>query len=199
MKYDFLGDPMPQNLTLSDATFEKLQRLAVAFVDTPETVITRLADEELKRRGDQSSSKERGSAGEILRLDPDRHESLTHAKLIEATVNGQPLHRPKWNNLLDNLHVAARQRLGSFDAVQNITGAHIKDGKYEQDGFHFLPDADFSLQGVDANLAWDHSLSLARHLRIPIHVRFEWRDKDGAARRGETAILEWSPANLAIA
>ena len=186
---------MPHSITLSDEAFAKLQKLARPLVDTPESVISALADDALKRRGAPDSRADQ----QVPRLDPDKHDRLTHARLIAASVDGRALHRPKWNNLLDDLHLLARKRLGSFEAVRRVTGAHIREGKYEENGFHYLPDADLSIQGVDSNLAWEHSLGLARHLRIPIHVRFEWRAKDGAARPGQMAVLEWSPPSLAIA
>jgi hypothetical protein len=62
-----------------------------------------------------------------------------------------------------------------------------------------LPDADFSIQGVDANLAWAHSLGVARHLKVPIRVKFEWREKEGAARPGKVAIIESAPPRLDVA
>lgn len=191
---------MSQAITLSDETFAMLQALATPFVDTPETVIARLATEEIARRAGGSNAKHAAGQGDAaIRLNPDRHDSLTHAKLLSASFDGKELHRPKWNSLLDHVHVVARQRLGSFDALQRISSAHLRPGRYEEEGFHYLPDADLSIQGVDSNFAWAHSLGIARHLRMPIRVRFEWRHKEGAARPGQAAILEWSPPSLSVA
>jgi hypothetical protein len=192
---------MPHTITLSDTSYTKLQALAQPFVDTPESVIARLADAELKRRATGQGADDANGPGieHSVRLDPDRHESLTHAKLLAATVEGKELHRPKWNSLLDHMHVLARKRLGSFEALQKASSANVRPGRYEEDGFHYLPDADLSIQGVDSNLAWSHSLGLARHLRTSIRVRFEWRHKDGAARPGQVAVLEWLPPNLSVA
>jgi len=188
---------MPHTLSLSDATFAKLQQLATPFVDTPETVIAALADAELARRG--SGTAPARQSGSISRLDPDRHDSLTHARLISATVDGRALHRPKWNSLLDYIHVLGLKQLGSFEALKRASNARLKAGKYEEEGFHFLPDADISIQGVDANSAWDHSLGLARQLRVAIEAKLEWRNRDDAARPGQSAILSWEPSKLAIA
>lgn len=191
---------MAHNIALSDSTFAKLQGLARPFVDTPESIIVNLADEELKRRKVELSRASASAAPETeLRLDPDRSESLTHSKLLAATFDGKEIHRPKWNGLLDHAHVMARQRLGSFEAVQKISGANIRPGQYEEEGFHYLKDADLSIQGVDSNLAWSHSLGIARHLRTAIRVKLQWRHKEGAARPGQVAVLEWSPLNLAVA
>ena len=188
---------MAPSIILSDSTFTKLQQLATPFVDTPESVITRLAEQELQRRG--SGGGKSATANDVRELDVDRHESLKHARLIAATVDGKELHRPKWNNLLDQIHIMGRAKLGSFEALAKATGARIRPGRYETEGFHYLPEADLSIQGLDANLAWQHSLGLARHLRVAIAVTFEWREKDGAALPGQTAKMQWVPPRIAAA
>jgi len=187
---------MSHVITLSDDTFTKLQSLARPFVDTPESVISTLADTEVERRNGSSNGTgvRKDDRRDVLRLDPDAHENLTHARLLSASIDGRPLHRPKWNGLMDHLHVMALKRLGSFDALRRATAANLREGKYEESGYRYLPEAGFSIQGVDANLAWDHSLRVARALETPIEVRFEWRHKEGAARPGEEALLTWAPA-----
>jgi len=186
---------MSPTITLSDETFSKLQALARPFVDTPESVISTLAEAELERRGEASNGGSRSNTRgkQILQLSPDSHEDLTHTRLLSATVDGRPIHRPKWNGVLDHLHILGRQRLGSFEALRRTSGANIRDGRYEESGYRYLPEADLSIQGVDANLAWDHSLGVARALKIPIQLRVEWRTKDGAAHPGEEATVEWVP------
>jgi hypothetical protein len=182
-------------ITLSDETFSMLQALAQPFVDTPESVISVLAKAELERMGRTGSDGSCGRTGQkqVLRLSPDSHADLTHTRLLSATVDGRPIHRPKWNGLLDHLHILARQRLGSFDTLRRASGANIREGRYEEDGYRYLPEADLSIQGVDANLACDHSLTLARALKTPIQLRVEWRKKEGAAHPGEEATIEWVP------
>jgi hypothetical protein len=192
---------MPHTITVSDSTFLKLQQLAVPFVDTPESVVARLADDELGRSGGTNPRLPKSPTPHdtALHLDPDRHESLTHARLISASVDGKELHRPKWNTMLDQLHILGRKRLGSFDALRRVSPARLRPGRYEEEGYHFLPDADLSIQGTDANVAWDYSLGLARQLKVSVTAKFEWRHKDGAAHPGKLGLLEWAPTNLAIA
>lgn len=187
---------MSHTITLSDETFGKLQALARPFVDTPESVIADLAGEELRRRNvprNGHPGKNSGASVEMT-LDPDAHENLTHTRLLSASIDGRPIHRPKWNGVLDHLHILARKRLGSFEAVRRVTGANIREGRFEENGYRFVPDADLSIQGVDANLAWDHSLRLARALEVAVQLRFEWRQKDAAAHPGQAASLKWAPA-----
>ena len=188
---------MPHSVSLSDDVFAKLQRLAKPFVDTPESVISELADAEFARR--TGDAVPRLAISREIQLDPDRPASLTHSRLISASIDGRALHRPKWNSLFNDMHVLASKRLGSFAAVRKASKANLREGKYEEEGYRFLPDAGFSVQGVDSNLAWAHSLGLARQLRVPITASFEWREKEAAAYPGKAGILEWSPPRLSVA
>lgn len=187
---------MSPTITISEETFGKLQALARPFVDTPESVILDLATAELERRGD--SPDDPSDSEELMELNPDAPASLTHSRLLSATVDQQAIHRPKWNGVMDHLHVLARRRMGSFDAVFEASGANLHEGRYEENGFRYLPEAEFSIQGVDANVAWSHALALARKLDVPIEVKLEWREKEGAAHPGRKARLHWAPARNAV-
>src|SRR5258706_6373707 len=114
-------------------------------------MVTDLIDAELARRnnGVRAASP---VADDQLRLSPDAPDSLMHSKLLSATINGQEIHRPKWNSLREGLHIMGLTRLGSFAALRKASDARLREGKYEQDGFKYLPQGDFSIQGVDANL-----------------------------------------------
>lgn len=186
---------MSHTITLSDDLFTKLQSIAIPFTDTPESVISRLLDAEIDRvnalRNDVQA--QGNGARRNLSLDPDSHPSLTHTKVLSATVDGTVIHKPNWNRLLDRVHILARERLGSVEALRRKSDANVREGKYEKDGYHYLPESNISIQGVDSNIAWKHSLGLARALSMPIYIRFEWRDKEGAANPGKMAILEWEP------
>lgn len=188
-------------ITLSDATYAKLQRAAKPFIDTEDSVCSRMLDYYFEHNDSVSgtngapSSKGDGSGGGsvvAVRLEPGSRQ-LAHTKLISAKVDGDALHRPKWNSLMNDLHIMARKRLGSFEAVRRASQANLRQGCYEENGYKFLPEADLSIQGVDANLACDHSFRLAKAMNVSLKVMFEWRDKEGAAHPGETGVIEWSP------
>jgi hypothetical protein len=194
-------------VTLSDTTYRKLQKAAKPFIDTEDSVCSRVLDfyfehsteapvtngapspnGALSPNGNGSG----GSAGAALRLEPESRQ-LAHTKLISAAVDGTPLHRPKWNSLMNDLHIMARKRLGSFEAVQKASHANLRQGCYEENGYKYLPEADLSIQGVDANLACDHSFRLAKAMNVSLKVTFKWRDKEDAAHPRETGIVEWTP------
>lgn len=179
---------------LSDDTVQLLARLAIPFVDlNPESVVVRLAKDELARRSEAGAPATDGGTPEHDILDPDHPGSLTHTKVLSASINGEPMYKANWNGVLDRLHIIGRERLGSFGKLRGASAANLKEGKYISDGYRHLADVDLSIQGVDSNLAWSHSLGLARALGIPIEVKFMWREKEGSARPGEIALLRWEP------
>ena len=181
---------------LSDASLAEAKTIAEPLVDTLESLIARLIHEEAARRGTSRNGNARpvATGDEGLRLNPISHENLAHTRVLSATIDGREIYRPKWNGLMDDVHVLALKRLGSFDALTRASGARLRQGRFEEEGFKYLPDADVSIQGVDANLAWDNALRVARAIGIPIKVIFEWRQKDGAVHPGERGVLEWNPS-----
>src|ERR1700693_1792156 len=111
-------------VTLSDTTYAKLQKAAKPFIDTEDSVCCRVLDFYFEHNGvgtngvlSPNGNGSGGSAVAALRLDPDSRQ-LAHTKLISATVDGTALHRPKWNSLMNDLHIMARKRLGSFEGVR---------------------------------------------------------------------------------
>jgi hypothetical protein len=128
-----------------------------------------------------------------LHLNPDSHDNLAFTKVISATIDGRDLHRPKWNSFMHRVHLEGFRRLGSFDALKRATGARLSQERLDDDGFRYLPEGEFSIQGVDSNKAWDHSLAVARAVNLPIMLKFRWRDREGSAHPGQTGVLEWNP------
>ncbi|NOG54598.1 MAG: hypothetical protein HND57_09780 [Planctomycetes bacterium] len=183
-------------ITLSEAAFEELKLIAEPFVDTPESLVGRLIHEEVLRRGKELPDDEarKCNGGQIIKLDPDWPEDLTHTRLLSASLDGRPVHRPKWNGILHDLHVLGLKKLRSVDKLCAVSTANIRNGRYEDDGYKYVPDADLSIQSVGAKQAWDKILDLARALGVSVSLNFEWRDKDGAVHPGMRGQLEWSQA-----
>ena len=185
-------------VNLSDAVFAEMKTIAEPLVDTPESVIARLIREEANRRtkgGASGASVVPSRVESYIRLNPLSHESLLHARLISASINGVEMLRPKWNAFMEEVHVLALKQLGGFENLRRATGARVLPGSFEKDGFKYLPGGDFSIQGVEANLAWDHALKLARLCGLKLKVVFEWRNKAAAAHPGERGMLEWPSAS----
>lgn len=182
-------------ITLSDDDFNNLKAISEPFVDhTPEIRISRLIVDEMKRMSvtPKGNSRHRLQTETLSQFSPDTHDDLTFTKVLSATIDGREMHRPKWNSFMNHVHVLGLKLLGSFDALEKATGARIRQGRYEEEGYRYLPDGDFSIQGVDANSAWNHSLSVARAVSMAIKVTFRWRE-DGV-HPGQNSLLEWIPS-----
>jgi hypothetical protein len=180
---------MPPVVRISDLTFERLQKHAMPFVDTPETVISRIL-EFYESRGEQHSNTPKDrlyvTGGEF---DPDNHPSLHHARIIAAEFDGRPA--SGWNELVRVAHERAMEHFRTFEALRSASLSNISNGQRNAEGFHYAPEIDISIQYADANMAWRNALHLARKLSCAIRAEFEWRNKKGAALPGQSGVLSW--------
>lgn len=189
---------MMPTVTLSEQTYAKMKLAAEPFVDTEDSVVNRALDvllesigKSMKPNGKVNSQTDEKSDQKI-HLEPGSHQ-LTHTRLLSAIIDGRQLFRPKWNSMLNELHVMAMKKFGSFDEVRKHSGANLRRGRYEENGYKYLPDADLSIQGVAADFAADHAFRLARSMNISLRLAFEWHDKESAAYPGRIGVMEWTP------
>ena len=175
---------MMPTIEITTDTFKGLQLLAQPFVDTPDSVIARLVEDALRTRGSSAAADELG---------PDHEPDLTFTKVVRASVDGERVKKANWNRVVRKVHEAAFRRVGSFQALKDITRANIEEGEPgpELVGYTYVESGNFALQGMDANQAWRVIRDLAGQLDIPVTVDFEWRDKDDVApeNRGRKARL----------
>lgn len=177
---------------IPDELFERLQVHAKPFVDSPASVIERLLDfYETKKKGDRAPIAKR--SGQTRQFDANKAPDLTHAKLLTAEFDGESAAR--WNDLVDVAHRHAMARLKTYDALQAATLSNISKGQRSDSGFHYLPDIDASIQGIDAVIAWRNTLHLAKRIGVPVRVEFEWRNKPGALHPGKRGTMEWTPGD----
>jgi hypothetical protein len=185
-------------ITISDSTYAKAKAAAEPFVDTEDSVLDRALDLLLAQKGlapkgnGTANGRAAGGQGDEMRL-PVGTRELTHTRLLTAVINGAALHRPDWNSLLREIHVMARKRLGSFDAVNKASGANLHQGRHDGSGYRYLAEVGLSIQGCDANHACEYAYNLAQEMRLSLAVRFEWREDEDAAHPGRIGIIEWSP------
>lgn len=188
-------------VTIPDLIYKRLQAIAVPFEDTLLTVIEKLLNEyEARQKSQQdyeiedSSKTENYSETENYKiLDPDTPSNLRHTRVLRALIDEQKIDKPNWNGIVDKAHEIAIQQGISVEDLIKLTRFHVVQGEKNEDGFHYLPKANISVQGVDANLAWRNTLHLMKNLKLPIEIYFEWRNKEGAAHPGEKGKLIWSP------
>lgn len=180
------------DISISDSNFERLQRLAKPFVDTPDTVIGRLLDQ-AEASGGTPAVQANGHASSLRRLDADAPDDLSFTRVRNASFAGVDISRPNWNKLVRVVHTKTKKQLGSFRDLRAITIANVQEGKNEDYGFSYVPESDISIQGLASNQAWQCCLKLARHLGVSIRVEVEWHARSDAAHPGERGLLEWKP------
>lgn len=185
-------------IRIPDPVFERLQTLAKPFVDTPGSVIEKLLDFYESHRKDANRAAPLGTArnSTIKTFSCDTPPDLRHTRILSAQLDGQTA--ANWNELVHLAHRRAIARLKSFEALRSATQSNIAVGRKSDRGFHYLADINVSIQNVDANLAWRNILKLARKLRLPLRVEFEWRHSEGAAHPGQQGQLSLDSSGLPV-
>ena len=178
-------------IEVNDDTFARLQKSAVPFVDSPETVINKAMDvyeRDLSVRANGGPKPAR-SAIEPKQFSANSPPNLTHTKVLSVKLNGKQLREARWNALLLEAIRLAKAKARTNDELRRLVPVNFVHGKKEDDGYHFVADLDLSVQGQDANSAWKGACHIARQLATPIEAEFMWRAKDGAAYPGVTGRL----------
>jgi hypothetical protein len=174
---------------IPDPIYKRLQAIAVPFEDTPITVIERLLSEyEARHKPEEITESENYRV-----LDPDAPPNLHHSRVVRAVIGDSEIRQPNWNKIVDKAHLLAIGQGISPEALIKLTLSHVVQGENNTSGFHYLPQVNISVQGVDANLAWRNILHLAKNLKVPIEIYFHWRDKEESAYPGEKGKLVWNP------
>ena len=175
------------DIAIDQSTFERLQRHAKPFVDTPDLVVNRALDA-LEQRERNSPPLDAPTIAE-RRIDTRNLPDMTHTKVLDALCEGKHVAKPNWNRLLDWMLIRARKQLASFDHLRKLIPVNMVQGRKEDEGFRYLGDIDLSVQGQPANEACRALAIAAQSLRIEVDVTFVWRTKEAAAFPGERARL----------
>lgn len=181
-------------IDLPQSLVTRMQKYAIPFVDTPLSVIERWANFYEEHYGSAIN----GDAGGLV---AGHHENAKQFKatqppdLLHTRVSGHFGETPfsKWNDLLRIAHIEAFKKAASYETLRKVTRAQIKNGEFWDEGYKYVPEIGISIQGVDANRAWEHSLRLAMYLKAALNAEVEWRHHEKAAYPGENGILSWSP------
>ncbi len=184
---------MSINLEIPESLFSRIQKHAIPFVDlTPIAVIERWANHfEKNQSKDQPITSVRAFESDAKKFNPMTPPDLMHTRCQGTFGNAQ---FRKWNDLVRVAHTHAFKRAQSFETLKTVTHAQIRKGDHSGDsGYHFVPEVDISIQGVDANHAWLYAFRLAQYLKTPVRVAIEWRQNEKAAFPGEMGVIEWMP------
>jgi hypothetical protein len=186
------------DISIQQSTFERLQRHAKPFVDSPESVILRALDA-LEQCAAQPTMEEDADKPTERVIDARALPHLTHTKMLDAAINGERLARPNWNLLLDETLRRAMKRVGSFEKLQRICPVNMVKGRKEDEGYGYLPEIDISVQGQDANGACRAVVTAVQALGMSLDIGFMWRLKESAAYPGERGRIRVSAPAGAVA
>ena len=192
-----------RTIEVSLHTYDRLQRRAVPFEDTPDAVISRLLDESAANEdvrvgseaNDDAGKQEGPWGGEAFQVDiavedPFDPPSLKHTKVLRAEVDGGEVVRANWTVVRQTVVAIALgdggydlRRLLQFCPMNAITG--VKDNE----GYTHYEDLGVSIQGQDANHAWQAAAATARAVGVPVKVWFQWRAKPDATHPGKWGLV----------
>ena len=183
-----------RQIEIFDPDYQRLQDIAVPFVDTPATVIARLLDEHGPLNGAVGEAvAASGGDTDALIFGPESVPPLTHTKVMSAIFDQQAAQKPTWDALVRAALIRTKRSYATVEELRRVSGANIVAGSKDDEGYKPLNGNGFSFQGVSAEDAIKIVLRCARALRCPFSVEFVWRDKEGAHRPGRRGIIQYSP------
>jgi hypothetical protein len=110
---------------------QRLKMLAEPFVDTPDTVVTRLLDHFDRTQVPPPSTGQRQTEGPpslpLQRYDPLSPPGLTHTKVLSAIVDGRSA--ANWNDLVDQAHLAAMRRVNDANSLWTLSKSQTHKGR----------------------------------------------------------------------
>ena len=171
---------------IDSSTFERLQKHAKPFIDTPNSVIDRALDalEFSPKRTTPVVEKHSD-----FTFNDKSIPNLTHTKILHARINGKELKNPNWNALLDEVIILAVKSGQSPSQLKAIGSINVVDKRKLDEGFRFISSIGISVQGQDAIGACQGALAIGKKIGTHIAVDFVWRDKEGAIFPGKTALI----------
>lgn len=189
----------PVTIEISQSTYDRLKELAVPFEDTPETVIVTLLDERRasgrhhqadNSNGRSLAAQDKAPHPDIVVENPARPRSLKHTKVARAEVDGRELVKPNWTNIRQALVTKALTDCGySLRQLLAVCPVNAVAGVKSDEGYTPYEDLGISIQGQDANHAWQAAAAVAMALGVSVEVRFQWRTKPDALHPGKWGVL----------
>jgi hypothetical protein len=178
---------MSPNISVSESLFARLQQHAVAFVDTPETVIARALD--TLETGEPIAAP---AGGKPRSFNPASPPNLAFTTPRKITLNGATFAKGEtyWNTLMFAAIKAAAAKGCSPQQIVKMMEVPHALGKKEDNGYVFIEEAGISVQGQTSNGAWKQSNRIAEELKIPLHVEFIWQNTEKAAMPNAAGVFD---------
>ena len=181
------------HIEISNKSYAYLESKAKPFVDTPSSVLDRIISDHMElssNRGGQfiAPITEAAPATHII-AEPDDFPSMLFTSVRSATLAGHPMKSIYWNDILSELiEACCTYGINKSDVVHALE-IRTKPGKFEELGFRYVPKADFSYQGLDANRSTRAIRRLASLFPKPLEIIFRWQDNPKANFPGEIGMI----------
>lgn len=181
-------------INIKEATLQRLKRLADPFVDTTEdAVINKVLDTFENQNTFAKASKDEQE------FDPNKLPPMKHTRVLDASIDGVPVDRLNWNNILEEVLRRAAQYNGEFLYLRKLLRpVNIIEGRKNDKGYKYLHSLGISLQGDETNRILPVIIRASRTLGLALDIGFEWRDKDGAEYPGERGRIRTSQKALHV-
>ncbi len=168
---------MMPTVNLSDATFARLQKLAVPLVDDIDSVIAKLLDK---------TSDGAPPDLDVRQFDPASPPNLAFSSVKSASVQGKALEKSiaHWNGLMMATIRAAHAAGLTPEQILDVLTVNAQAGRKEDSGYKFIEEVGVSVQGQDANAAFRQAYKLAVAAGLKLEVAFVWSNVAKAANPG---------------
>ncbi len=178
-------------IRISDATFSDLTLMASWFkTKTPSETIDKVVREMMEHLGLERDEQEDAAVDQndgVMRF--ERAPGLSFTRVISASINGAPVAKPNWVNALT--HTVLQLKKKGFEGEKLVRELQVpaRNSKYEEYGYSFHEELGISIQGQSATDAWKEISRLAIKWKIPVTVKFQWRENPKAQHPGKVGEL----------
>ena len=114
---------------------------------------------------------------------------LSFTRILSDSVNDSKPQKENWAGLLVKVIGVVKAKRFSGEKLVNELQVPARASEYTMDGYKFFPDLGISVQGQSATDAWKDVSRLADRFRIPVEVRFQWRDNQKAQHPGKIGVI----------
>lgn len=175
------------NHKFTPALFSRLQKNAEPFVDTIDDVISRALDALESAKAGLVMA---GTSG-VRVFNPAAMPSLTYTTPTLLSLNEVPIMKEVyWNTLMnESIRAAGKQGL-SPELILGLMKVPAKIGEFEGPGYKYIKEAGISVQGQNANKAWQQTYVIADALGFTVEAKWVWQDKDKAHLPNESGSLK---------
>ena len=180
-----------KNISITDTTFHRLEKMITSFNDTPETVINKLLEHyEKSKVGDTEVVVPEATNRKIQSYTSEIIPNLRFAKLLDAGFDDTRPDKIKWNEMLKLALIKVMESCKDINELRRISGAKVVKERKEDTGYKFIETHNFSYQGVNSINAAAIVNRCANFLGCEAYFEFEWRYNEGAYKPGERALLK---------